>query len=240
VAPSRSSIAQRVDHVLDRTRSRGPARFGWLAIALPAAVALDAGLVVAEPVIPAPLGHGAIADAGEWAAARLARLDGASSRALAAAIESRDWNARRPGGNTNFNEPAAIEPLLLALRDDSPAVRRIALWGLSEMRPTPGSSASGPVSALLDDPAADVRAQAARALGDFGAIEEARRIADLLDDGSADVRREAAHALGDLQAPATRPALERALNDPDPAVRKKAGWALRQVGEAERILKRGG
>jgi HEAT repeat protein len=228
-------MAQRFALVLDPARPRGAARLGWAAGSLAAAIALNGALAAAEPIVEAPFGRQA--GAGEAAAAKLARLDSPQARTIARAMRLRDWNARRVQGSTLFDEPAAARPLLAALRDDQPAVRRIALWGLSEMRPAPAGAAA-PVARLLADPAAEVRGEAARALGDLGSVAHAEDVAALLRDPHAAVRRQAAHALGDLQDPAIAPALEAALNDPDPSVRDKAAWALRQVREAETILRR--
>jgi beta-lactamase regulating signal transducer with metallopeptidase domain len=240
VAPSRSSLAQRVAHVLDGSRPRRAARAGWRAVSLVAVLGVNAALAAAEPMMRAPLERLASAEAGEEAAAQLDRIGSRHTRALALAIRRADWNARRVEGGTLFSEPAAVAPLVRALGDDRPEVRRIALWGLSEMRPTVGSMASAPVARLLADPAADVRGEAARALGDFGAVAQAEAISALLADPDPEVRRQAAHALGDLQSPASRAALQRATRDPDSSVRAKAAWALRQVGEAEAILDRYG
>jgi HEAT repeat protein len=238
VAPSRHSLTQRVAHVLDPLRPRSPASLRWAAAPLLAAAALNGALAAAEPIVRLPLVTDAFA--GARAAQELRLIPNPHASALARAIANADWAARKPSGNTVFHEPRAVRPLITALRDQRPAVRRIALWGLSEMRPAVAAEAAAPVSRLLTDPAPEVRAQAARALGDFGAAGEADGIARLLADPHPVVRREAAHALGDLQSPATRGALMRALKDPDPAVRTKAAWALRQVDEADTILRRYG
>lgn len=238
VAPSRSSLRRRVDHVLDRSRPRGAARLGWLSGSLTVVLSVNLAIAAAEPLRAQPPASGYSAFAGEAAATRLERLQSAHARTLAAAIRRADWSARRVLGDTSFHEPRAVQPLIEALRDERPSVRRIATWGLSEMRPTVGDEAAAPVAGGLGDPAPEVRAQAARALGDFGATRHSRAIAALLRDPSAHVRREAAHALGDLQDPATRPALEAARADPDPAVAAKVDWALGQIADAERVLRR--
>ena len=238
VAPSRSSLSRRIAHVLDPSRPRGTARAGWAAASLASALCINAALAAAEPVVRAPLSIDA--SAGETAAAALSRLDSHHARTIGKAIAAADWSARRVEGDTTFSHPAAIGPLVAALGDDSPTVRRLAVWGLSEMRPTVGDAAAAPVARLLADPAPEVRGEAARALGDFGSADYASEIAQLMKDPDPRVRVQAAHALGDLRSPATRPALEAAISDPDPGVRGKAAWALRQVAEAEEILERYG
>lgn len=50
VAPSRSSLSRRVSRVLDRSRSRRPARFGWTAACLTGAVLVGAPLAALSPV----------------------------------------------------------------------------------------------------------------------------------------------------------------------------------------------
>jgi beta-lactamase regulating signal transducer with metallopeptidase domain len=130
-----------------------------------------------------------------------------------------------------------------ALRTEpAPANAPVVVPQAAALKETPAPSGPVPVapSGPLYDQTPEVRAQAARALGDLGATERIAEVAHLLKDPSAYVRREAAHALGDLQDPASRPALEAALNDEDPGVRAKAGWALRQVAEAESILRKYG
>lgn len=238
VAPSRSSLGQRIAHVLDPSRPRGGAGFGWVAVCLVTALCFNTALAAAEPEISGRIGIDA--SAGERAAAVLAALPSAQARRIALAIRTDDWDARRVDGRTTFNDPAAIQPLLAALADDQPNVRAIAVWGLSEMRPSLDEEAAGSIAPLLADPSPLVRGQAARALADFGSIQSVGPIARLLRDPSPTVRVQAAHALGDLQAPASRPALEAATADPDPGVRSKVAWALREVEEAERILRRGG
>lgn len=237
VAPGGSSLSRRIAHVLDASRPRRAARLGWAAASLAGAVGANMAIAAATP-IAAPIARTFSAGAGESAAAELSRLGSAQSQALALAIRRGDWAARGAQGGTMFSDPAALAPLVQALRDDDPSVRRIAIWGLSEMRPAVGAAAAGPIAALLDDAEPAVRAGAARALGEFGLPGHASAVARLLRDPVPAVRLDAAHALGDLQSPDTAAALEAALGDPDPAVRVKARWALRQVREAEALLDR--
>jgi hypothetical protein len=239
VAPSRSSLSRRIDHVLDASQPRRPARFGWALLTLICATSVNGVIASAQPLL-AQVRGGSAPGAGEAAATVLGSLGDPHTRALAEAIRARDWSRRAPAGPTTFNQPAAVAPLKQALRDADPQVRRIAVWGLSELRPTPGTEASADVAELLDDKDGAVRGQAARALGDFQSDGYAQQLTRLLRDPLPSVRVQAAHALGDLQNPGSRPALEAAASDPDPGVRAKVAWALRQVGEAESILRRYG
>lgn len=65
VAPSRSSLARRVAHVLDASRPRGAARTGWACASLVAALGVSAALAAVEPSRPAPLARLIAAGAGE-------------------------------------------------------------------------------------------------------------------------------------------------------------------------------
>jgi HEAT repeat protein len=207
--------------------------------AAPLALLLAAAALLAAPAGAAQ--SAASASPGASAAAQLDGLGDPHSRALADALRSRDWSRRAPPQphRATSHQPAAVAPLVRALSDPDPRVRRIAIWGLSEMRPSP-ASACAPVARLLGDSDPAVRAQAARALGDFGNNIYASRIAALLRDPSLHVRVHAAHALGDLQDPASRPALEAALASPEPAVRSQVRWALARIAEAETVLRRHG
>ena len=236
VAPSRSSLGTRIHHVLDGSRSRSAVRIRWAFASVFAAVSFNGVLAAVQPIAQH---YPSITDAGagEHAASALDRLSTKQTQALARAIRLKSWDARRPDDNTTITDARAIGPLLLALRDDNQEVRAIAVWGLSEVRP-PAAITAAEVAELLRDPSPKVRGQAARALGDFGAIGYARAIALELKDPSPEVRRQAAHALGDLQVPSTRPALEAVESDPNADVRSEADWALKQVAEAERIFSR--
>jgi len=238
VAPARGSLARRVGNILDPRRSRLPVRLRWSAACLAGALSLGTALAAVSPAI-APEFHAVAAEpgAGDRAAAELAAISTPQTQAIARAIRAQDWSLRRAEGGTRFSASEAAAPLQAALDDPSPVTRRIAVWGLSELRPADAEPA---LALRLTDPSGDVRGEAARALGDLGAVRRSGAIAALLRDPEACVRRNAAHALGDLQDPATRPALEAARDDPDRSVRAKVGWALRQVADAEAVLRRFG
>jgi HEAT repeat protein len=173
--------------------------------------------------------------AGEVAADRLTAIGTAHAITLADAIRTGSWSGRRLEGGGLFRAPGAAGALTLALGDPRPVVRRLAAWGLSELRAT---EAQHRVAPLLRDEAPEVRGEAARALADIGAHSYSAQVAALIADPSGGVRLQAAHALGDFQNPATRPALQAALRDPEPEVRAKARWALGRVSEAETALRR--
>jgi beta-lactamase regulating signal transducer with metallopeptidase domain len=237
VAPGKSSLSRRVSHILDGSKPRHPARLDWALAAIGIAVGSNAALAAAQPVL---WNSGQIdARAGERAALELLALPDIQAQRLGQAMLASDWSVRRAQGDTNFSNDRAVEPLILALKDDNPTVRRIAIWGLSEMRPTPTKLASGAIARKLSDPSADVRAEAVGALGDFKSLRQSEAVGRaLLDDPSPEVRYRAAHSLGDMQEPSTRRVLETAIRDNDPSVRAKARWALGRVAEAEEILGR--
>jgi HEAT repeat protein len=85
----------------------------------------------------------------------------------------------------------------------------------------------------LGDPAAIVRATAARAVISLGHDEAATQILPLLKDRDEFVRREAAYALGQTRSSLGVPALSIALaTDKKPSVRGAAAVALGQIGDA--------
>src|SRR5262249_48139103 len=77
----------------------------------------------------------------------------------------------------------------------------------------------------------DLRAAAARALGQMHAIECATALIASLRDESWQVRAQAARALGRMRAPLASHALAARLTDPSWWVRHHAAYALRDLGE---------
>ena len=87
----------------------------------------------------------------------------------------------------------------IANRDDNQLARLHAIWGLGQIgRIAPKNLA--PVLALLEDPDSEVRAQAARVLGDAHYEPATRALAIMLADESPRVRFFAALALGSLRS----------------------------------------
>ncbi|MDN2708187.1 HEAT repeat domain-containing protein [Janthinobacterium sp. SUN118] len=158
--------------------------------------------------------------------ALLQALDNRNFTQLAAAMRAGDYALRHAADGPSFRQRAAIPPLLLALRDPRPVVRRLAVWGLGEMRFPETAPA---VAALLADPEASVRAEAVGALGDMQETRWLSPMIAMLGDQDAVVRRRVAHALGDLQVAASIPMLQRQLNDPDSDVAGEVRWALGEM-----------
>ena len=78
----------------------------------------------------------------------------------------------------------------------------------------------------LRDPDSDVRARAARALGQLRAQAAATALRTALGDENADVRKQAAWALGRIRDDAAVDGLLNLLRDPVQGVRERAAWAL--------------
>ncbi|MFO0827650.1 MAG: HEAT repeat domain-containing protein [Phycisphaerales bacterium] len=110
-----------------------------------------------------------------------------------------------------------------------------AIWGLGmiSMDGTwPDAAAS--LVARLDDPDAEIRAQAARVLGDARYRPAKGELVRALSDSSLRVRMLAAIALGKLKSPDTHDALVSMLAENDGAdvfVRHAGVWALTQIGD---------
>jgi len=169
---------------------------------------------------------------GEYAAGKLEEMGSSDLNAIAKAIRNEDWNARKANDGPRVVDSGAVEPLLVALNDPSPIVRRIAAWGLGEIG---DPSAVDPLRALLEDDNKDVRAQAAQSLGDIANRKATNNLIESLSDPNAEVRLRSAHALGDIQDERAAPALTKALEDEDPAVREKAAWALVEIASPSSI-----
>ena len=231
IAGSGATLVSRVAALLEAHRPRGrvTARQWWGgALATLALVCVIGSLKLrGEHVIwPDSLLAVDPANKGQSAAQLLQALGNPNFEQLAAAIRAGDFEQRHAVETESFRQRAAIPALLLAMRDPNPVVRRLAVWGLSEMR-FPETAAA--VAALLADQDAGVRAEAAGALGDMGETRWVASVIAMLRDENAMVRARAAHALGDLGAIAGIAMLEDRLTDPDPEVVEQARWALHEL-----------
>ena len=91
----------------------------------------------------------------------------------------------------------------------------------------------------LDDPSAEVREEAARALGSIGSREATEALVGRLSDPSSPIRIEAARALGDIGDERAVPALVRCLAVGSPELRAACAEALGSIGgEAARTRSR--
>lgn len=124
----------------------------------------------------------------------------------------------------------------------SPMLQRIhAIWALGQIaRSEPDAAAN--LMYLLNDPDAEIRAQATRTLGDVAGPTSkaaAPRYLELLKDASPRVRKYAAFALGRIrEASAVRPLLDLlAANDnKDLMIRHAASYALSRIARADEMI----
>jgi quinoprotein glucose dehydrogenase len=125
----------------------------------------------------------------------------------------------------------------VAAKDAEPLARLHAIWGLGQIaRKNP--DAIKPAVGLLDDPDAEVKAQAAKAIGDAKFAGAEAKLIALLGDPSPRVKHFAAVALGKLQhKPAVNPLFDvlKANKDADPFLRHAAVAALVRIGDADAV-----
>lgn len=233
IAGQGKALLARVGALLEAGRPRGRVSgrqwlFGACAT-LALVCALGSLQLRGEHVIwPDRLLAGAGEGGGPQGAARMLEgLGNANFTQLAAAMRAGRFELRHAAVAESFRQRAAIPPLMLALRDRSAVVRRLAVWGLGEMRFPETAPA---VAALLADPDGAVRAEAAGALGDMGEARWVAPMTAMLRDPDPRVRARVAHAFGDLGATPAMPMLAAALADPDAGVAAEARWALREMG----------
>jgi putative membrane-bound dehydrogenase-like protein len=127
---------------------------------------------------------------------------------------------------------AAIPAVTAALNDGEvdPVARRHLVWALDALAGgTP--EATFPLLDALKSPSADVRAQAARALGERGVPIAVEPLADRLKDPDPAVRLQAVVALGRVGDPSAVAALTPLVADPDPYLAHSARTALRRIGD---------
>ncbi|RFU45071.1 HEAT repeat domain-containing protein [Paraburkholderia sp. DHOC27] len=121
--------------------------------------------------------------------------------------------------------------LLARLAADDAAVRRIALLDIADLEEPDLLPAL--VSALRDDPAAEVRLEAARVLAAWEQEEIVEALCGALLDADSDVRAAAAQSLSELKDPASGAVLRRWVERPEPFVRTAVLRALRELRFAD-------
>jgi HEAT repeat protein len=92
-----------------------------------------------------------------------------------------------------------------------------------------------PLTLLLENPLAEVRARVANTLGRIGSMAAVRPLLRLVDDPDAETRAAAVNALGGLGARAGLKPLIWRLNDNDARVRRAAAFALARVPDEEAV-----
>lgn len=231
IAGRGAQLLARVAALLEVHRPRGrvtPSQWLTGALATGVLVSAMAGLKLrGEDVVwPDQLFAAGATDTRHTAVQLLEALGNPNFTQLAAAMRTGRFDQRHAMEVASFRQRAAIPALLLAMRDQNPAVRRLAVWGLGEMRFAETAPA---IAALLVDPDAAVRAEAVGALGDMGETRWLKPMLAMLRDHDGRVRARVAHALGDLGAEAGVPMLTTMLNDPDPQAVEQVQWALQEL-----------
>jgi len=127
----------------------------------------------------------------------------------------------------------AVEPVETLLRDDvRPLVRIHAIWTMHALMDRIADYDASPRwIAALEDGDADVRCQAARALGVRRVRSATEGLERRLADPEAAVRMQAAIALGRIGGKGTADALFAALGEPDPFARFTMVEALRAIAD---------
>jgi HEAT repeat protein len=121
-------------------------------------------------------------------------------------------------------DPAAIEPLIGALRDEDSNVRQRAGDALGKI----GQPAAKPLAGLLQDPNPEMRRMAVEQLGKIRHPEALEPLLTALRDPDPNVQWWAAWALGEM-GPAAEEELKRLLRDPDRGVQRWAKEALNKL-----------
>jgi len=130
-----------------------------------------------------------------------------------------------------------LETFRQALSGDHQLARIHAIWGISQLARKKAAHAEA-LLPLLKDADAEIRAQAAKWLGDIRYANAGDQLIPLLADTNARVRFFAAEALGRIgHEPAVGPiiAMLEANNDEDAYLRHAGALALARIGKAEPI-----
>jgi HEAT repeat protein len=131
----------------------------------------------------------------------------------------------------NLRAVWALEPLLSALRDDRPRVRRRAAWVLGQLKDV---RAVDSLIVMLNDDVVDVRREATQALKQIGDIAVESFVATLAEENHSDLWRGVALALKErkLKEVWTLEALIRTLRDDRTRVRRRTAWVLGELNDA--------
>ena len=133
---------------------------------------------------------------------------------------------------------ADVQPFLAAARDASAGLGRLhAIWGIAQLARRQPTHASH-LADFLADPDAEVRAQAAKMIGDVRYAAAGDRLVPLLKDSAPRVQFFAAEALGRIaHKPATAPLVSMlaANDDRDVYLRHAGSLALASIGDASAL-----
>jgi beta-lactamase regulating signal transducer with metallopeptidase domain len=130
---------------------------------------------------------------------------------------------------------SVVDPLVVALNDRSPVVRRNAAWAIGEVRGSmfvARGNALAPLIRLLSDGDATVRRAAAFSLSELKDSDAVEPLIVVLDDRDDAVRAMAAFALAEIRDGRATPALTRiAATDSSLEVRRAAAAALSEIND---------
>ncbi len=162
-------------------------------------------------------------DIGDWSPARHTFKQESPGEQAAIALAS-------------LSQPA-VEPLIAALNNGNPNVRRNAAWAIGEIRGglrTNRTDAVDPLIKTLSDEDSWVRMAAAFSLGEMRPSQATESLIATLGDADWMVRRMVARSLGEMKA---RAAVERltslSLHDEMEPVRRSAAWALGEIRDSQ-------
>ncbi|MBW3630639.1 MAG: HEAT repeat domain-containing protein [Gemmatimonadetes bacterium] len=133
----------------------------------------------------------------------------------------------------------SVDPFLAVVRQRENQLARVhAIWGIGQLARKDARHLRSIVP-LLSDADPEIRAQAAKLLGDLRYAAAARALTPLLMDAEARPRFFAAEALGRIgHEPAVQPivAMLRANNDADVMLRQAGATALARIGESAPLV----
>jgi HEAT repeat protein/beta-lactamase regulating signal transducer with metallopeptidase domain len=162
-------------------------------------------------------------DSGDWSPARHAFKQASPGEQAAIALAS-------------LSQPA-VEPLIAALSNGDPSMRRNAAWAIGEIRGGRGTDHTAAVERLiatLSDVDSWVRVAAAFSLGEMLPSQATESLIAALGDAEWNVRRIAARALGGMKARAAVESLTSlTLRDENEWVRREAAHALGKIRDSQ-------
>ncbi len=141
-------------------------------------------------------------------------------------LNDETWGVREKAIETlvRTGKPA-VEPLIAALNDDAPAIRRGAAEILGKIK---DGRATEPLIRAVENETGRVREKAAEALGMIGDSRAVGSLIQALEDDTWVVRETAIEALSRIGKPAVAPLVE-ALEHEDVGVRTETARALREL-----------
>ncbi|MBN1944859.1 MAG: HEAT repeat domain-containing protein [Bradymonadales bacterium] len=131
-------------------------------------------------------------------------------------------------------EQRTTEALLNAIRDDLAEVRALSAWALGLGGDSRATAALA--NLLATDPAVEVRAMAAIALGELREGVDPGRLAAAIGQAGPPLRRAIIWSMGAISDPMAAEILVAGLDDPDPAIRTTCAWSLGRLPVGEEVV----